>query len=105
MIRFAPLVLLVACAEPAPTETFEQAASPGFTRTHVSADIYHYEAVIPVGDTPNAALRIHRVVREAAPFVPRKTKRVGRFVGRKPEWKKAIVKLAEGQSIEFFEGV
>jgi large subunit ribosomal protein L23 len=37
--------------------------------------------------------------------MPRKTKRVGRFIGRKPEWKKAIVKLAEGQSIEFFEGV
>jgi hypothetical protein len=78
MIRFAPLLLLVACAEPAPTETFEtfeQAAWVlGFTRTHVSADIYHYEAVLPVGDAPNAALRIHRVVREAAPFVPRKTK-------------------------------
>ena len=35
----------------------------------------------------------------------RKTRRVGKFVGRKPEWKKAIVILAEGQSIEFFEGV
>ena len=37
--------------------------------------------------------------------MPRKTKRVGRFMGRKPEWKKAIVRLAEGQTIEFFEGV
>jgi large subunit ribosomal protein L23 len=37
--------------------------------------------------------------------MPRKKRRVGRHVGRKPEWKKAIVKLAEGQSIEFFEGV
>ncbi len=37
--------------------------------------------------------------------MPRKSRRVGRFVGRKPEWKKAIVTLAEGQSIEFFEGV
>ena len=35
----------------------------------------------------------------------RKTRRVGKFMGRRPEWKKAIVKLAEGQSIEFFEGV
>lgn len=34
-----------------------------------------------------------------------KKKRVGKFVGRKPTWKKAIVELAEGQSIEFFEGV
>jgi len=37
--------------------------------------------------------------------MPRKTRRVGRSSGRKPEWKKAIVRLAEGQSIEFFEGV
>lgn len=36
---------------------------------------------------------------------PRKTRRVGKHQGRKAEWKKAIVKLAEGQSIEFFEGV
>jgi len=35
----------------------------------------------------------------------RKSKRVGRYSGRKPEWKKAIVTLAEGQSIEFYEGV
>lgn len=37
--------------------------------------------------------------------MPRKTRRVGRFMGRKTEWKKALVRLAEGQSIEFFEGV
>ena len=35
----------------------------------------------------------------------RKSRRVGKFVGRKPEFKKAIVRLAEGHSIEFFEGV
>ena len=37
--------------------------------------------------------------------MPKKTRRVGKFVGAKREWKKAIVQLAEGQSIEFFEGV
>jgi large subunit ribosomal protein L23 len=37
--------------------------------------------------------------------MPRKTRRVGIHQGRKPEWKKAIVRLAEGQTIEFFEGV
>lgn len=37
--------------------------------------------------------------------MPRKSRRVGRFAGRKPEWKKAVVRLAEGQTIEFFEGV
>jgi large subunit ribosomal protein L23 len=37
--------------------------------------------------------------------MPRKLRRVGKTSGRKPEWKKAIVRLAEGQSIEFYEGV
>ena len=34
-----------------------------------------------------------------------KEKRVGRFVGRRSPWKKAIVTLAAGQNVEFFEGV
>jgi large subunit ribosomal protein L23 len=34
-----------------------------------------------------------------------KERRVGRNVGRKADWKKAIVRLAPGESIEFFEGV
>jgi large subunit ribosomal protein L23 len=34
-----------------------------------------------------------------------KQKRMGRFVGRKASWKKAVVTLAEGDSIELFEGV
>lgn len=34
-----------------------------------------------------------------------KERRQGRYVGRRPDWKKAIVKLAEGEKqIEFFEG-
>jgi large subunit ribosomal protein L23 len=37
--------------------------------------------------------------------MPRKSRRLGRFIGKKPEWKKAIVRLAQGQKIEFFEGV
>ena len=37
--------------------------------------------------------------------MPRKKRRVGKYLGRKPQWKKAIVRLAEGHSIEFFEGV
>ena len=35
-----------------------------------------------------------------------KTRRQGRFVGRRPDWKKAYVRLAEGEKpIEFFEGM
>jgi len=32
-----------------------------------------------------------------------KMKRLGRFQGRRASWKKAIVTLKEGQTIEFFE--
>jgi large subunit ribosomal protein L23 len=34
-----------------------------------------------------------------------KTKRMGKTQGKRPDYKKAIVKLASGQTIEFFEGV
>ena len=34
-----------------------------------------------------------------------KTKRVGVHSGKRADYKKAIVKLAEGSSIEFFEGM
>ena len=35
-----------------------------------------------------------------------KVRRQGRYVGRRPDWKKAYVRLAPGEkNIEFFEGV
>ena len=34
-----------------------------------------------------------------------KEKKVGRHVGRQSNWKKAVVTIAPGQNIEFFEGV
>ena len=34
-----------------------------------------------------------------------KVKRMGRFAGRRPGWKKAIVTLKAGHSIELYEGV
>jgi large subunit ribosomal protein L23 len=34
-----------------------------------------------------------------------KEKRVGRFMGRRANWKKAIITLSPGSKIEFFEGV
>ena len=34
-----------------------------------------------------------------------KTKRLGRFVGRRSSWKKAIVSLKEGHNIDLFEEV
>ena len=34
-----------------------------------------------------------------------KLKRMGRYEGRRPSWKRAIVTLEKGSRIEFFEGV
>lgn len=34
-----------------------------------------------------------------------KERRVGRNAGRRPDWKKAIVRLGPGENIEFFEGI
>ena len=34
-----------------------------------------------------------------------KVKRVGRTLGKRRNWKKAVVTLAKGENIEFFEGV
>jgi large subunit ribosomal protein L23 len=34
-----------------------------------------------------------------------KEKKMGRYVGKRSNWKKAIVTIAAGQNIEFFEGV
>jgi len=34
-----------------------------------------------------------------------KAKRMGKYAGRRASWKKAVVTLAEGDSIELFEGV
>lgn len=34
-----------------------------------------------------------------------KERRMGRYIGRRAAWKKAVVKLREGDTIEIFEGV
>ena len=33
-----------------------------------------------------------------------KEKRLNRFIGRRPDWKKAVVTLQEGQKLTIFEG-
>jgi large subunit ribosomal protein L23 len=34
-----------------------------------------------------------------------KKRRVGKNMGKRPDWKKAIVRLAPGEKVEFFEGL
>ncbi|WP_257455828.1 hypothetical protein [Archangium lipolyticum] len=73
------VAVLVACssalASPRTLTEAEQLASVSApfaaTREHVTGDIYHYQFDIRVGSTPNARLRIHRVVRELSPWRPR----------------------------------
>ena len=45
-----------------------------------------------------------RVERVNIVKVQPKPKRRGRFIGTKPGWKKAVVQLRQGDSIEIFEG-
>ena len=46
-----------------------------------------------------------KVVKVRTANVLGKTRRVGRSVGNRPDWKKAYVTLGEGQRIDFFEQV
>lgn len=46
-----------------------------------------------------------KVVKVNTSRIHGKLKRMGRFEGRRPERKKAVVQLAEGDSIEVFEGL
>ncbi len=34
-----------------------------------------------------------------------KKKRMGRYEGKRPDWKKAIVTLKEGEKLDFIEGI
>jgi large subunit ribosomal protein L23 len=45
-----------------------------------------------------------QVVEVRTSIIRGKIKRRGKSVGKRPNWKKAIVKLAEGQEIDFFGG-
>ena len=46
-----------------------------------------------------------KVLKVRTQRVPGKIRRVGRNWGQRPDWKKAVVTLREGDRIEFFEGV
>ena len=48
----------------------------------------------------NVKVRDVRTMRYAG-----KAKRMGKHAGKRPSWKKAVVTLAAGDSIELFEGV
>ena len=66
--------------------------------------------VIPSATKPQIATAIEaifevKVLKVRTIRMEGKVKRLGRNIGRRSAWKKAIVTLAEGDSVDFFEGV
>lgn len=59
---------------------------------------------IEIKQAVEAALKV-RVERVNVLNVAGKKKRLGRFAGKRPDWKKAIVTLKEGEKLELYESV
>ena len=59
---------------------------------------------IEIGKAIEKLFRV-RVIEVHVMNVMGKKKRVGRIIGRKNDWKKAVVTLAPGSNIEIFKGV
>lgn len=57
---------------------------------------------IEIKQAVEAALKV-KVERVRVLNVTGKTKRLGRFSGKRPDWKKAIVTLKEGEKLELYE--
>jgi hypothetical protein len=62
-------------SSPDSTEPIQEASASlqSFERRALTGDVVEYSAVVPVGPGPADRIRVHRVVREKAPFVPRST--------------------------------
>jgi large subunit ribosomal protein L23 len=59
---------------------------------------------IEIGNAIEKVFKV-KVVDVRVMNVPGKKKRVGKILGEKRDWKKAVVTLAPGSRIEIFEGV
>lgn len=81
-------------------KTHEQLDRHGAYTFVVANDANKIEIANAIEKQFNVKVKDVRTMRYAG-----KEKRMGRFVGRKASWKKAVVTLAEGDSIEIFEGV
>jgi len=76
-------------------EAYAQQAVFEVARDSNKIEIRHaIEAIFPVKVESVRTLRVHG-----------KPKRMGRYAGHRPDWKKAIVTLKKGQTIELFEQV
>ena len=85
----------------------------GGAEAHAEGDAYAQKVVFEVArdankiDVRRAVQELFKVtVTDVRTLVVRgKVKRVGKFSGQRPAWKKAFVTLKPGDNIEFFEGV
>lgn len=70
----------------------------------VSFVVHRDASRIQIKQAVETALKV-RVERVHTMTVKGKIKRMGRFAGRRPDWKKAIVTLKEGEKLELYESV
>jgi large subunit ribosomal protein L23 len=59
---------------------------------------------IEIKESIEKIFKVH-VVKVHTLNIKGKKKRVGRSQGKKPDWKKAVITLKKGETIDFFEGV
>jgi large subunit ribosomal protein L23 len=85
----------------------------GASSSHAEGDTYAQQVVFEVAKDSNK-IEIRRAVQDLfkvtvtdvrTVVIRGKQKRIGRFSGQRPTWKKAYVTLKAGDNIEFFEGV
>ncbi len=74
-----------------------------------AANQYSFE-VEPTATKPEIAAAVERlfgvtVLRVRTMNAMGKVRRMGRYAGRRPDWKKAVVTLKEGDEIQIYEGV
>jgi large subunit ribosomal protein L23 len=81
-------------------KTTDQLEKNGAYTFVVAKDANKIEIGKAIEELFNVKVREVRTMRYAG-----KQRRVGKFVGRRASWKKAVVTLRQGDTIEIFEGV
>ncbi len=82
------------------TEKAEQSRE---AHRHFAFEVHRDATKIQVKEAVEKLFNVH-VTAVRTSVARGKNKRVGRSLGRRPNWKKAIVTLKEGESIALFEG-
>jgi large subunit ribosomal protein L23 len=86
------------------SERQREGLEPNQIRTKVLFEVARDANKIEIRQAVEKLFGVH-VTDVHTQIVRGKEKRIGRWVGRRSNWKKAIVTLAEGATIDFFEGV